>query len=580
VVKLVAYYKATGGQTDPALERWLAELPQRIRRKLCEIGLLNPHRVAGSRALSEHLEDFKAALKAKGCSSRHVDLVEARARRVIEGCGFRFYADISASKVMTYLDGLREDRKTGDGQIKRGISAQTFNFYLAAVKQFCRWMVKDRRVIESPVHHLDGLNVKTDRRHDRRALSVDDLCKLLDETRNGPERYGMGSSERAILYWLAVETGLRAGELRSLTRASFELDASPPTVTVTAAYPKRRRDDTLPLRSDLAAELRPVLARLAPGASVFNVPRRENVARMFRADLKAAGIPYRDDAGRVADFHSLRHSFITNLIRAGVHNKTAQDLARHSTPTLTGRYTHGFKGDDLAVVNALPDLSQRPQQAARATGTDDARACAKNSAECLAPKGRSGAIPVGASRQTVSADRKSPAHEKARQTRRKRDSDGLNGEGGIRTRGTPMKAYAGLANRCIQPLCHLSKCLHIKKLHATSLLFRAIHVVAGIERETPHANEPVHRHTKGRTALVRGRRPQVFKVSADGLTVKDVYNAFLAWQKEKLDAREIGLSCRRRRGRRVGDRSCAPKNLRSVGKNRESKGTNRLARRP
>ena len=32
-----------------------------------------------------------------------------------------------------------------------------------------------------------------------------------------------------------------------------------------------------------------------------------------------------------------------------------------------------------------------------------------------------------------------------------------NGEGGIRTHGTAMKPYAGLANRCIQPLCHLSE---------------------------------------------------------------------------------------------------------------------------
>ena len=32
-----------------------------------------------------------------------------------------------------------------------------------------------------------------------------------------------------------------------------------------------------------------------------------------------------------------------------------------------------------------------------------------------------------------------------------------NGEGGIRTRETGLYPSAGLANRCIQPLCHLSK---------------------------------------------------------------------------------------------------------------------------
>jgi integrase/recombinase XerD len=42
----------------------------------------------------------------------------------------------------------------------------------------------------------------------------------------------------------------------------------------------------------------------------------------------------------VADFHSLRGLYITTLIMSGVDPKTAQELARHSTPTLTiGRYT-------------------------------------------------------------------------------------------------------------------------------------------------------------------------------------------------------------------------------------------------
>jgi integrase len=54
-------------------------------------------------------------------------------------------------------------------------------------------------------------------------------------------------------------------------------------------------------------------------------------ARMLKADLKTANIDYKDSDGKYADFHSLRHTFITLLARSGVHPKTAQDLARHST---------------------------------------------------------------------------------------------------------------------------------------------------------------------------------------------------------------------------------------------------------
>jgi site-specific recombinase XerC len=123
--------------------------------------------------------------------------------------------------VLSHINGLR--------QAKNGISAQTFNFYLQAIKQFCRWMVKDRRATENPLLHLQGLNVRTDRRHDRRALSLEELTLLLETATDGPVRFNLAGPERELLYRLAVETGLRAGELRSLSPASFRLSGSEPT---------------------------------------------------------------------------------------------------------------------------------------------------------------------------------------------------------------------------------------------------------------------------------------------------------------------------------------------------------------
>jgi len=67
--------------------------------------------------------------------------------------------------------------------------------------------------------------------------------------------------DRAMAYRVALGTGFRAKELRSLTPASFDLDADPPTVTVTAGYSKRRRQDVQPIRPDLAELLRPWLAK-------------------------------------------------------------------------------------------------------------------------------------------------------------------------------------------------------------------------------------------------------------------------------------------------------------------------------
>ncbi len=84
-------------------------------------------RVSANKPLADHLADFEQSLHAKDCTERHVSLVTGRARRIIDGCKFRFHADISASRIMDYLHGLRADTED-----KRGISAQTFNLYIQA----------------------------------------------------------------------------------------------------------------------------------------------------------------------------------------------------------------------------------------------------------------------------------------------------------------------------------------------------------------------------------------------------------------------------------------------------------------
>ena len=66
---------------------------------------------------------------------------------------------------------------------------------------------------------------------------------------------------------------------------------------------------------------------------------------------------YQNKAGLFADFHGLRHTFITNLGKAGVDPKTAQVLARHSDIQLTMNiYTHVNRKAEVAAINSLPSV--------------------------------------------------------------------------------------------------------------------------------------------------------------------------------------------------------------------------------
>ena len=398
------------GQT--VLPLYLAEfveaMPNDMRARLAEWGILNSARVAGSKPLSEHLDAWKAALLAKGNTADYAELTATRARKALEG--FAFWSDISAAALQQRITGLRDDHKAADGETVKGIAPGTFNFYLKAAKQFCGWMVKERLAAENPLAHLPYLRI--DKHETRRALAVEELRWLVDVTENGSlqagiepvTRFGMTGKARAMLYRLAVETGFRAGELRSLTRGSFQLKGEAPTVTIKAPSAKNRKADTLPLRQELAAALDAHLAAKMPNAQAFAVPAKTRVAKMFRADLadarrawlagfqnaqereeasKGTFLAPADADGLKADFHSLRHTMISFLAAAGVHPSIAQRLARHASITLTmDRYTHVHGTDLAAALNCLPTITGTPAgQEIRATGTFDAVAITDRAVE-------------------------------------------------------------------------------------------------------------------------------------------------------------------------------------------------------
>jgi hypothetical protein len=95
-------------------------------------------------------------------------------------------------------------------------------------------------------------------------------------------------------------------------------------------------------------------------------------AKMLRVDLNAAGIPYRDAAGLVFDFHALRCQTATLADKAGVSPRVVQKMMRHSSLELTGRYTRPRAVDIEAAASKLPSLKPEGDhtEALAATGTN------------------------------------------------------------------------------------------------------------------------------------------------------------------------------------------------------------------
>ncbi len=349
-----------------AAQTMLNEMVTREERKAA--GLIDQFDDHARRPLAEHVKDYRRHLESKENAVSHVKLTTSYINKVIDGCGFKLIRDFSSSRVATWLTELRG----------KGRGARTSNAYLTAIKGFTRWMVRDRRAAEDILAHLSALNVKVDVRRERRTLELVEIAKLIDAARKGKQFRTLSGEDRAVLYHVALTTGLRACELASLTPRSFELNSDPPTIAVEASYSKHRRRDVLPLRPDVAAILREYLASCCRADHELLWPgswSRKGSAKMIQVDLKAAEIPYKDADSRFFDFHALRHQFISTLARGGAHPKEAQALARHSTITLTmDRYTHLGIVDLTSALDRMPAIptsvpeSEPAQQLA--TGTD------------------------------------------------------------------------------------------------------------------------------------------------------------------------------------------------------------------
>ena len=344
------------------LADWVQKLAPRIRDRLAAIGLLDAH----TRPLEEHLDAFEAEVRGRGNTDQHTDATVRRIRKIlIKKLKAEHWQDVDPGQVMAAITSLKHGT--------RPISAGTKNDFLRDIKSFARWCVQNGRLLESPIEHLrrlDAGKVRADHRHKRRPLTLEEARKLLEVTDSAPEHHGMTGPDRALLYQLAIETGLRGNELRSLRKQSFDLEASTPTVTVQCAYTKNREEATLPLRRATAERIKDHLANRLPAAPTFSMPRRTELTEMLREDLALAEIPVRDDSGRILNFHALRHTTGSWLAAAGVHPKIIQRILRHSTITLTmDTYTHPFAVDEAAAIQRLPNLNPDHKLLAAATGT-------------------------------------------------------------------------------------------------------------------------------------------------------------------------------------------------------------------
>jgi len=302
------------------------------------------------------------------------------------------WSEILGLKVLADLDNLlpRVERAI-QGFAKEGKSGKTIANLIESLRSFCRWCVKRKYLSADPL--VDLGKVDTTPRSKYRALTIDETYRLLKAV---PEYL-------RPTYVLAMLSGLRANELRSLTRA--HLDTVNGGLRLESKWTKNREAGFQPLPAKLVYQLQAFAdSGIVPQlyqqfARTLACPKDPLVfvgthpARELDKHLEVAGIPKHTPEGKIA-FHALRTSFVTFSYEAGASDLEAQRLARHSTPALTAnvygrtreprlaeiteriadRVLSGDLGAPVVHENSAGVTPQivkyQPQQALRATGTD------------------------------------------------------------------------------------------------------------------------------------------------------------------------------------------------------------------
>ncbi len=322
--------------------------------------------------IEEYMGGYRAKLRDSKRDERYVSQVRNRITRIVAGVRVSSIHQLDPIAVRDFLDGLKKTNK-------KVISGVTRNEYVNCIKAFTDWAVRSRRVEHDPLAALE----RTERKditfkHRRRALTVEQVAKLLDATERRPlhellvirrgkdkgklsanvrqrilERAKRTGAERRLAYLLAVWTGLRRSELGALRWSDVVLDAEPAHIRLRAETTKAKRADRVILHQEIADELRRIKpAKLAPTATVLSsVPGM----KVLVSDLRFAGIDPGCEEDGFIDLHALRKTLSTMMAVAGLNQRVRQAHMRHTDPRLTDN-TY-VDSDLLPVASELARLS-------------------------------------------------------------------------------------------------------------------------------------------------------------------------------------------------------------------------------
>src|SRR3989339_593259 len=203
-------------------------------------------------------------------------------------------------------------------KFKKGLSSQTVNVHLKAIKFFYREVLNFTQ-------NIDIKFAKTPQKLPV-VLSKTEILKIIDSISN---------QKHKLLITLSYGAGFRVSEAINLRVGDLDLEQM--TIHIKEAKGKKDRITVFPEK--LKIDMLNLIVGRDKNDFVFASERggkltTRTAQKIFKNALKKAGI------NKEAHFHSLRHSFATHLLENGVDVRYVQALLGHQNIRTTQLYTH------------------------------------------------------------------------------------------------------------------------------------------------------------------------------------------------------------------------------------------------
>ena len=298
---------------------------------------------------------FASWLSEKAGSGRNSSSTLARYRPVLE----RFLESLPAARRSGALSKISTPDCTDflQSEVARGVSSVSANQSIRILRIVFNTALRHGIIDRNPAVAVD---MRHEEPHRREPFSVEQVRRLVE----------VADVEWRGLILTGFYAGIRLGDGSKLTWRNVDLERG--LLTFQAQKTSRRKrgadkDTVVDLHPDLAAyfaNLQPgvPLAPIFPSLHGRSVGSESGLSAAFRRLMDKAGVISPVRAGkrqfRALSFHSLRHTFCTQLHSAGVPMELRKALAGHSSDAMAANYTETSRSLTAAAIAQLPSVEK------------------------------------------------------------------------------------------------------------------------------------------------------------------------------------------------------------------------------